>query len=341
MGSDIGVDLGTATVLIYYVGKGILLREPSVIAIDKDSDRIMAVGEEAHSMIGRTPGSIVAVRPLRDGVIANYRYTEAMLKHFLARVCGSRAFFRPRIMVCVPSGVTSIEKKAVLEAVTTAGARKAYVIEEPLAAALGAGLDISGPCANMVVDIGGGTTDAAVLALGGIVVKESIRIGGDRLDEDIARYVRRTLNVMIGERTTESAKISIGTVKPGSRRLSLDVRGRDMLSGLPKTVILTSDDICEATKETVSEITGATKRALERTPPELAADIYDRGIVLTGGGSLMHGMDQVMSEETGVPVQVAEDPVSCVAIGAGMALRVSEVHQDHLEIFPKIMSMRK
>lgn len=337
MAADMGVDLGTATILIYYAGRGIVLREPSVVAIDKDSDKIMAVGEEAHSMIGRTPGNIVAIRPLRNGVIADYRYTEAMLKYFLSKVCGPRAFFRPRIMVCVPSGVTSVEKKAVLEAAMQAGARKAYVIEEPLAAALGAGLDIGGPSANMVVDIGGGTTDVAVLALGGIVVKESIRVGGDKFDEDIGRYVKRNFNVMIGERTTENAKVTIGTVKPGHRNLSMEVRGRDMLTGLPRTVLLTSHDVYEATKETVAEIITATRRVLERTPPELAADIVDKGIVLTGGGSLMDGIDLVMAEETGLPVQVAEDPVSCVAIGAGLALGYPEVHQDHLEIFPKVM----
>jgi rod shape-determining protein MreB len=320
MSMDIGVDLGTANVLVYIKGKGIVLREPSVVAIDRDTNTVLAVGEEARNMLGRTPGNIIAIRPLREGVIADYDTTETMLRHFIRKVVTKSFFFKPRIMVCIPSGVTTVEKRAVLEAAMQAGAKKTYLIEEPLAAALGAGLDISEPFGSMVVDIGGGTTDVAVLSLGGIVVSESLRVGGDKFDEALVRYVKREYNVMIGERTAEAMKVNIGTAMKSGRNESMEIRGRDLVSGLPKTLRITSAETFEALNESVSLIVQRVKTVLEITPPELASDIMDRGIVMTGGGSMLCGLDKLIQEETGIPTYLAEDPLSCVALGTGKAL---------------------
>lgn len=320
LGADIGIDLGTATVIIYVRGKGIVLQEPAVVAIERESGKLLAVGAEAWRMLGRTPGNIIAIRPLRDGVIANYDITEKMLKYFIGKVCGQRLFFRPRIMVCIPAVVTTVEKRAVLEAAVQAGARDTYLIEEPMAAALGAGLDIAEPSGNMVVDIGGGTTDVAVLSLGGIVLGESLRIAGDKFDDAVVRYVRRVYNLLIGERTAEELKITIGTAYPSEESQSMDVRGRDMVTGLPKTIRLTSSETLEALSEPVQAILQCVKGVLERTPPELAADIIDKGIVLTGGGALVQGLDKLLSQETGIPVYVSENAITAVALGTGKAL---------------------
>lgn len=321
-GQDIGIDLGTATILIYIKGKGIVLREPSVVAIDKNTNRMLAVGEEARCMIGRTPGNIVAIRPLRDGVISDYDTTERMLKYFIAKIAtnGFSRLFKPRIMVCVPSGVTEVEKRAVIEASQQAGARKTYLIEEPIAAAIGAGLDISKACGSMVVDIGGGTTDIAVISLGGTVISTSVKIAGDKFDDAIVRYLRKKYNIMIGERTAEEIKITIGTVYPRPKELSIDVRGRNLISGLPKIIRVTSSEIMLALEEPVSSIVEAVHSVLERTPPELSSDIAERGIIMTGGGSLIYGIDKLLQEKTGINVMVAEDAVSCVALGTGKAL---------------------
>jgi rod shape-determining protein MreB len=327
---DIGVDLGTANVLVYIKGKGVVLREPSVVAIDRDTNKVLAIGEEARKMLGRTPGNIVAIRPLREGVIADYDTTESMLRHFIEKVAGRSFIFKPRIMVCIPSGVTTVEKRAVLEAAVQAGARKTYLIEEPLAAALGAGLDISEPYGAMVVDIGGGTTDVAVISLGGIVASESLRIGGDKFDDAIMRYVKKEYNMMIGERTAEEIKMNIGTAIRGRREGSMEVRGRDLLSGLPKTVRMSAVETGEALNEPVEAIVQCVKAVLETTPPELAADIMDRGIVMTGGGALLYALDELIQKETGIPTYLAEDPLSCVALGTGKALESIENLEDSL-----------
>ena len=332
---DIGVDLGTANVLVYIKGKGIVLREPSVVAIDRDTNKVLAIGEEARKMLGRTPGNIIAIRPLRDGVIADYDSTERMLRHFISKVAGKSLLFKPRIMVCIPSGVTTVEKRAVLEAALQAGARKTYLIEEPLAAALGAGLVISEPCGSMVVDIGGGTTDVAVLSLGGIVCSESLKVGGDRFDEALVRYVKKEHNIMIGERTAEEIKVRIATAFPAGKTETMEIRGRDMLSGLPKTVRISSAETWEALCEPVALIVQRVKSVLENTPPELSADIMDRGIVMTGGGSLLHGLDRLIREETGIPTYLAEDPLSCVALGTGKALDALENLEDSLTTLKK------
>ncbi|MDR1061204.1 MAG: rod shape-determining protein [Clostridiales bacterium] len=319
---DIGIDLGTASVLVYIKGKGIVLQEPSVVAIDKGTGRMLAVGEAARSMIGRTPGNIVAIRPLRDGVISDYDITERMLKHFISRVLGGSAFrlFKPRIIVCVPSGVTTVERRAVIDAAMQAGARKTYLIEEPIAAAIGAGIDISKPAGNMVVDVGGGTTDVAVISLGGIVVSASIKVAGDKFDEAITKYMRRKHNVMIGERSAEDLKITIGTVFERVQEVTMDIRGRDLVTGLPKTIGVASYEIMEALEEPVESIIEAVHGVLERTPPELASDISERGIVLTGGGSLIYGLDKLLQARTGIHVAIADDAISCVALGTGEAL---------------------
>jgi rod shape-determining protein MreB len=330
MSMDIGVDLGTANVLVYIKGKGIVLREPSVVAIDRDTNTVLAVGEEARRMLGRTPGNIIAIRPLREGVIADYETTETMLRHFIRKVVPKNFFFKPRIMVCIPSGVTTVEKRAVLQAAVQAGAKKTYLIEEPLAAALGAGLDISEPFGSMVVDIGGGTTDVAVLSLGGIVVSESLRVGGDKFDEALVRYVKREYNVMIGERTAEQMKVNIGTALALGRNESMEIRGRDLVSGLPKTLRITSAETFEALSESVSLIVQRVKTVLEITPPELSSDIMDRGIVMTGGGSMLYGLDQLIQQETGIPTYLAEDALSCVALGTGKALDSLETLEDSL-----------
>lgn len=322
LGLDIGIDLGTASVLIYVKGKGIVLREPSVVAIDKNTDKILAVGEEARRMLGRTPGNIVACRPLRDGVISDYHVTERMLKYFLNKVTASSFFrlFKPRVMICVPSGVTEVEKRAVEDAALQAGARKTYLIEEPIAAAIGAGLDITKACGSMVVDVGGGTTDIAVISLGGTVVSTSIKVAGDKFDEAIVRYMRKKHNIMIGERTAEELKINIGTVFPRPQEVSMEIRGRNLVSGLPKTITVTSTELMEALEEPVSAIVEAVHSVLERTPPELAADISDRGIVMTGGGSLVYGFDKLLEHKTGIKVIIADDAVSAVALGTGKVL---------------------
>ncbi|MHB8918649.1 MAG: rod shape-determining protein MreB [Desulfocucumaceae bacterium] len=318
---DIGVDLGTANVLVYIKGKGIVLQEPSVVAINRDTQKVIAVGSEARRMLGRTPGNIVATRPMRDGVIADYEVTEKMLRYFINKAGGRRLFFRPRVMVCIPSGVTGVEERAVRQAAIQAGARSAYVIEEPLAAALGAGLDISEPSGTMVVDIGGGTTDVAVLSLGGIVCSRSLRVAGDKIDEAIVRYVRREFNMAIGERTGEEIKIEVGTAHPnGTSEKTYEIKGRDLVSGLPRAVTISRRQVHDAIKETLEAVVGAVKEVLERTPPELSADIVNKGIVMTGGGALLHGLDRLLSEETKVPVHVADDPLSCVAKGTGRAL---------------------
>ncbi|MDR3592630.1 MAG: rod shape-determining protein MreB, partial [Negativicutes bacterium] len=302
---------------------------------DRDTNRILAIGEEARRMLGRTPGNIVAIRPLREGVIADYDTTESMLRHFIQKVAGRSMFFKPRIMVCIPSGVTTVEKRAVLEAAMQAGARKTYLIEEPLAAALGAGLVISEPCGSMVVDIGGGTTDVAVLSLGGIVVSESLRVGGDKFDEAMVRYIKKEYNIMIGERTAEEIKVNVGTAFPSGRNESMEIRGRDLVSGLPKTMRIGSTETREALSEPISLIVECVKTVLEKTPPELAADIVDRGIVMTGGGSLLHGLDKLISQETGIPTYLADDPLSCVALGTGKALESLEAIQDSLTTIKK------
>jgi len=330
-GLDIGVDLGTASVLVFVKGKGIVLNEPSVVAIDKASGEIFAVGEEARRMLGRTPGNIVAVRPLREGVIADYDTTERMLRYFLEKAIGKKPFLKPRVMVCIPSGVTSVEERAVREAALQAGARQAYLIEEPLAAALGAGLDISDANGSMVVDIGGGTCDIAVLSLGGIVCSSSLRVGGDKFDEAIIRYIRRGYNLMIGERTAEDLKVKIGTAYPKEKRdpSSMEVRGRDLVSGLPKTIEITSEEVNKAMAEPLEAIVSAVKEVLEQTPPELAADIIDKGMVLTGGGSMLHGFNFLLMKKTGLFVHISEDPVSCVALGTGKALQMLDVLQQN------------
>ncbi len=327
-GQDIGIDLGTASVLVYIKGKGIVLREPSVVAIDRNSNKILAVGEDARLMLGRTPGNIVAIRPLREGVISDYDVTEKMLRYFIDKAIGRRRIFKPRMVVCVPSGVTEVEKRAVIDAANNAGARTTRLIEEPIASAIGAGLDISKASGNMVIDIGGGTTDIAVISLGGIVVSTSIKVAGDKFDEAIVRYMRKKHNIMVGERTAEELKINVGTAFPRDEQLKVEVRGRNLISGLPKTIEVNSDEMLEALSEPVSAIADAVHSVLERTPPELSADISDRGIVMTGGGSLLNGLDKLISKRTGIPVYVAQDAISCVAIGTGKALEHIDLLDD-------------
>jgi rod shape-determining protein MreB len=332
LGLDIGIDLGTATVLVYIKGKGIVLREPSVVAIDKNTNTIKAVGEEARRMLGRTPGNIVAIRPLREGVISDYEVTERMLKYFINKVTGKSPFklIKPRIMVCVPSGVTEVERRAVIEAALQAGARKTFLIEEPIAAAIGAGIDISKACGSMVVDIGGGTTDIAVISLGGTVVSTSIKVAGDKFDENIVRYMRKKHNVMIGERTAEELKINIGTAYKRDKEVSMEIRGRNLISGLPKNLLITSTEIMEALDEPISSVVEAVHAVLERTPPELAADIGDRGIVMTGGGSLVFGLDRLLQEKMGINVIIADDAISCVVHGTGLALNNLEMIEQQI-----------
>ena len=316
-GSDIGIDLGTASVLVYVRGKGVVLKEPSVVAYDKDTNEIKAIGEEARQMMGRTPGNIAAVRPLRQGVISDYTITEKMLRYFIQKAMGRKTLKRPRVCIGVPSGVTEVEKNAVWQAALEAGARDVIIIEEPIAAALGSGIDISRPCGNMIVDIGGGTCDVAVISLDGIVVSTSIKVAGDDFDEAIIRYVRKKHNLLIGERTAEDIKINIGTAIERPDQKVMEVRGRDLVTGLPKTVRVTSEETRDALKETTSQIVEAVHGVLERTPPELAADVVDRGIVLTGGGSLLGGLEELIEEKTGINTVTAEDPMTAVAIGTG------------------------
>lgn len=317
MAVDIGIDLGTASVLVYVKGKGVILKEPSVVAYDRDTNTIKAIGEEARLMLGRTPGNIVAVRPLRQGVISDYTVTEKMIKYFVQKAMGRRSFSKPRISICVPSGVTEVERKAVEEATYAAGAREVRLIEEPVAAAIGAGIDISKPCGNMIVDIGGGTADVAVISLGGTVVNTSIKIAGDNFDEAIVRYVRKKHNLLIGERTAEDIKIKIGTTYPLIEEETIEVRGRNLLTGLPKTVTVTSSETEEALREPTGQIVEAVISVLERTPPELSADILDRGIVLTGGGAMLRGLEELIGERTGINTMTAENPMTVVAIGTG------------------------
>ena len=316
-GTDIGIDLGTASILVYIKGKGVVLKEPSVVAFDRDTNRIKAIGEEARLMLGRTPGNIVAVRPLRQGVISDYNVTEKMLKYFIQKAVGKTRFRKPIISVCVPSGVTEVEKRAVEDATMNAGAKDGKIIEEPIAAAIGAGIDIAKPCGNMIVDIGGGTSDIAVISLGGTVVSTSIKIAGDDFDEAIVRYMRKKHNLLIGERTAEEIKIKIGSAFKRPELLTLDVRGRNLITGLPKTVTVNSDETVEALKETTTQIVEAVHSVLEKTPPELAADIADRGIVITGGGGLLYGLEQVIEQRTGISTATADDPMTAVAIGTG------------------------
>ncbi len=318
-GADIGIDLGTASVLVYIKGQGIVLQEPSVVAIDKNTKAIKSVGEDARRMLGRTPGNIVAIRPLREGVISDYQITEKMLKYFIDKALGSNFFIRtkPRISVCVPSSVTEVEKRAVEDATKQAGARSVFIIEEPIAAAIGAGIDISKACGSMVVDIGGGTTDVAVISLGGTVVSTSLKVAGDNFDEAIVRYMRKKHNILIGERTAEDLKINIGCAFEKQVPTTMDVRGRNLITGLPKTITVSSDEMLEALHESVVSIVDSVHMVLEKTPPELAADIADRGIVMTGGGSLLSGLDKLIKSKTGINAIIAEDAVSCVAIGTG------------------------
>ena len=328
MSVDLGIDLGTASVLVYVKGKGVILKEPSVVAYDRDTNAIKAIGEEARMMLGRTPGNIVAVRPLRQGVISDYTVTEKMIKYFVQKALGKRTFKKPRISICVPSGVTEVERKAVEEATYAAGAREVHLIEEPVAAAIGAGIDISKPCGNMIVDIGGGTSDIAVISLGGTVVNTSLKIAGDDFDEAIVRYMRKKHNLLIGERTGEEIKIKIGTCYPRQEELAIDVRGRNLVTGLPKTVTITSEETLEALSESANQIVEAVHMVLEKTPPELAADISDRGIVLTGGGALLTGLEQLLEERLGITTMTAEEPTTCVAVGTGKYIEVMNSIRD-------------
>jgi rod shape-determining protein MreB len=318
--NDLAIDLGTANTLVYAAGKGIVLREPSVVAVHRDSKQILAVGTEAKRMLGRTPGSIVAIRPMKDGVIANFEITEAMLKYFITKVHNRKKLVRPRMIIGIPSGITQVEKRAVRDSAELAGAREVYLIEEPMAAAIGVGLPIEEPSGNMIVDIGGGTTEVAVVSLSGIVYSRSVRIGGDIMDETVVNYIKRKYNLLIGERTGEAIKIRLGSAVPLGENLTMEVKGRDLVAGIPKTLLINDAEIREALAEPVSNIVETVKIALERTPPELAADIVDKGIVLAGGGALLRGLDVLLREETGLPIAIAEDPLSAVALGTGYLL---------------------
>ena len=324
---EVGIDLGTANVLVYIKDKGIVLQEPSVVVVDEESGEILAVGEEARQMLGRTPANIVAIRPLRDGVISSYDVTERMLKYFIKKTCGAGKFFRPRIMVCVPSGVTEVEKRAVKEAATQAGGKNVFLMEEPLAAAIGAGMDISKPEGIMVMDIGGGTTDIAIIALGGIIASNSVKVAGDKFDESIIKYMRKKHKLYIGERTAEELKINIGTASPRREEVRMICSGRDLVTGLPRDVEITGTEMMEALEESLQQICEATHGVLEKSPPELASDISTSGIVLTGGGALMYGMDERIQARTGIEVRIADDPMSCVAVGTGKALDNLDVLQ--------------
>ena len=317
---DIGIDLGTANVLIHVKGKGIVLNEPSVVAIDKNTNKVLAVGEEARQMVGRTPANIIAIRPMKDGVIADFDVTEAMLSHFINKLNVKGFLSKPRILICCPTNITSVEQKAIRQAAEKSGGKKIYLEEEPKVAAIGAGMDIFQPSGNMVIDIGGGTTDVAVLSMGDIVTSRSITVAGDTFDNDITQYIKHHYKLLIGERTAENIKFNVGTVFPGSRKEQIDIRGRDMVSGLPRTVTIHSDEIAVALKESIYLIVHAAKNVLEKTPPELSADIIDRGVFLTGGGALLHGIDQLLADELKVPVFISDNPLDCVAIGTGILL---------------------
>lgn len=331
--SDLAIDLGTANTLVYVKGKGIVLSEPSVVAVRKDgrgSNKVLAVGKEAKMMLGRTPGNIVAIRPMKDGVIADFEITETMLRHFIRKVHNRRSLIRPRIIVCVPSGITQVEKRAVRESAESAGAREVFLIEEPMAAAIGAGLPITEPTSNMVLDIGGGTTEVAVISLAGIVYSKSVRVGGDKMDEAILQQIKRKYNLLIGERTAELIKTTIGNAFAGDQVAKMQIKGRDLVSGIPKIIEIDSDEVRESITEQIETILETVKMALEQTPPELAADIVDRGIVLTGGGALLQNLDMLLREETGLPITITEDPLSTVVLGSGKAL-------DSLDILREIM----
>ena len=327
---DIGIDLGTANTLVYLKGKGIVMREPSVVAVDTKTNDVRSVGHEAKAVIGRTPGNIVAVRPLKDGVIADFEITANMLGQFIKKVCGNSLFVRPRVVICIPSGVTEVERRAVKDAAFNAGAKQVNLIEEPMAAAIGAGLPISEPSGSMVVDIGGGTSEVAVISLGGIVAARSVRVGGDEFDQSIIAYIKRKYNLLIGERTAEQIKIEIGSAFELDQETSMDIKGRNLVDGLPKNITVHSEEVREALEESLQKITDAIKETLERTPPELSADIIDHGIMLTGGGALLRGLDQLINRETGIDVHVAENPLDCVAMGAGAVL-------DHLDILSDVL----
>jgi rod shape-determining protein MreB len=330
--NDLAIDLGTANTLVYLKGKGVVISEPSVVAVQKDAvghKRVLAVGTEAKNMLGRTPGNIVAIRPMKDGVIADFDITEEMLRYFIRKIHDRKALVRPRIVICVPSGITQVEKRAVKESAESAGAREVYLIEEPMAAAIGAGLPITEASGNMIVDIGGGTTEVAVISLAGIVYAKSVRVGGDKMDESIVQYVKRKYNLLIGDRTAETIKIEIGEAYPGDQKRYFEVKGRDLVSGIPKTQEINSDEMREALNEPINAIVEAVRNALERTPPELASDIVDKGIVLAGGGALLKNLDILLREETGLPVVIAEDPLSCVVLGSGKVL-------DELELLRQV-----
>lgn len=328
--SDVGIDLGTASVLVFMQGKGIILNEPSVVAIEQRSGKVLAVGEYARTMLGRTPENISAIRPLREGVIADFTITEVMLKHFISKVCRARRIFRPRVVVCIPVSTTSVEKKAVIEAAMRAGAREAYLVEEPRAAALGADLEIFEPSGNMIVDIGGGTTDIAVLSMGETVVSYSVRIGGDKFDEAIIRYLRKEHKLFVGERTAEQLKIEVGSAFPGNHAATMAVRGRDLVNGLPRSVDINTEQVAEAFSEPLWAIIRGVHHVLEKTPPELAGDIMEKGVVLTGGGAMLDGLSKIIANETGLPVYLAEDPIGCVAKGTGKTLEYLDQMQKTL-----------
>lgn len=331
----VGIDLGTANSLVYLAGSGIVLNEPTVVAVTTDDNRVLAVGNEAKEMLGRTPGNIIASRPMRDGVIADYVITEAMIRYFLDKVCGSSRIFKPEVMVCAPAGVTSVEKRAILDATLSAGARTAFLIDEPLAAAIGAKIPIANPSGNMIIDIGGGTTEAAVVCLGGVVVHSSVRVGGNKIDEAIQNYVRKKHNLIIGERMAEEVKIKIGSatsLKPAELQ-KIEVRGRDAFSGLPRTIEITSDEVTEAISEITKKIVAAAKGVLEQIPPELASDIIDKGIVMSGGTSLLRNLDKLLTDSLGVPAALAENPLLCVALGTGLAL-------ENLDLYKRSVSKR-
>ncbi|MGI5836847.1 MAG: rod shape-determining protein [Chloroflexota bacterium] len=331
LGKHIGIDLGTANVLVYVKGRGIVLNEPSVVAYSANENRVVAVGEEARQMLGRTPGSIIVTRPMRDGVIADYMITEAMLRYFITKVCGKLRIFKPEVMVCIPAGITNVESRAVQDATIQAGAKTAHLIAEPLAAAIGAGIPIGGPSGNMVVDLGGGTCEAAVISLNDIVVSSSVRVAGNKIDDMITSYVKKRYNLLIGERTAEEVKIRIGSALPLKEPLEMDVRGRDQIAGLPKTITLSSDEVTDAIQDALQAIILNVKTVLEQTPPELASDVIDKGMVMTGGGAMLRHLDKLLMRETGVPAHVADDPMSCVAIGAGKAL-------EHYHIFKRSLA---
>ena len=334
MTKDMGIDLGTANTLVYIKGQGIVVREPSVVAIRDDSKEVLAVGEEAKRMIGRTPGNIVAIRPMKDGVIADFDVTQSMLSYFIQKAAAKKGVVSPRIAICVPFGVTEVEKRAIEEAARTAGAKDAFLIEEPMAAAIGAGLRIEEPEGNMVVDIGGGTSEIAIISLGGIVTAKSIRLGGDELDEAIVNYVKKEYSLMIGERTAEDVKIRIGSAYKEGEEMEMEIRGRDLISGLPKTMQISSSEVRDALRDPVNSIVDGIKSTLEKTPPELASDIMENGIMLTGGGALLKGLDKLVKEETGMPVKIAENPLDCVAIGTGKSV-------EDQEIFEKVLVANK